>query len=323
MINIGITGTGSLIGQAVIKCIKKSDYSKDYRLIGFDYFKDTVGSFWCHENYILPDILNKELIDNWLASLIEIIKSKEIRVLFPGVDFELELFAKHKKEIENKTGCIVVVSSLDAIRIGNDKYLTYQFLKENKLFYPKTYLPENYNLSEMDFPVIVKPRVGAGSIGVSVVKSEIELTEKTNSTHNPIIQELVGADNDEFTCGVIAFEGDIKQTIVLNRSLKNGDTFISEYRKDFPEEIYSYIQRIAKNLNLFGVCNFQLRLDSNGTPKLFEINPRHSGTTFIRSLFGYNEIIFILKYILDSQETKFDLREGRSIRYFEEIFIDE
>ena len=32
--NIGITGTGSLIGQSIIKSIKNSEFSSNYNLIG-------------------------------------------------------------------------------------------------------------------------------------------------------------------------------------------------------------------------------------------------------------------------------------------------
>ena len=45
---MGVTGTGSLIGQSIIKSILKSNLLKNkIDIIGFDYFKETVGSFWC------------------------------------------------------------------------------------------------------------------------------------------------------------------------------------------------------------------------------------------------------------------------------------
>jgi carbamoyl-phosphate synthase large subunit len=322
MINIGVTGTGSLIGQAILKSIKYSEFKEIYKLVGFDYFKNTVGSFWCDENFILPDILDENSKGDWLKCLINIIINKEIKVLFPGVDFELELLSKNREKIKQETGCDVVVSSENVIRIGNDKYLTFKFLKENKLHYPKTYLPLEFNNSLLTFPVIVKPRVGARSIGVSKVNTPEEINDILDNTNSPIIQELVGDGETEFTCGVIAFNGDIKHIIALKRSLKDGNTFISEYRKDFSQQIYKYINDISRKLNIYGACNFQLRIDRNGIPKLFEINPRHSGTTYIRSLFGYNEIIYILHYIINGEEKDFILKEGKVMRYFEEVIIE-
>ena len=60
MYTIGITGTGSLIGQAVIKSIKKSSF-KNEKLIGMDYFPNTIGSYWVDKNYVLLDILDKKI----------------------------------------------------------------------------------------------------------------------------------------------------------------------------------------------------------------------------------------------------------------------
>jgi len=318
MVNIGITGTGSLIGQAIIKSIQRSGESDNYNLIGFDYFENTVGSFWCSENHVLPDLLDKNLKDQWLEELIRIIKDKKIKVLFPGVDFELEPLSQHKDLIYKETGCSVIVSSSDVIRIGNDKYLTYKFLKDNNLNYPKTYLPQEIGSSSLDYPVILKPRIGARSVGVFKIKNKEELNSALIDANEPIIQELIGNDNSEFTCGVIAFNGEVKQMIAIKRSLKGGNTFISEFKKDFPIEIYNYLNAIASKLMMHGSCNFQLRIDNNGIPKLFEINPRHSGTSYIRSLFGYNEVIYILKYVLEDKEIEFELKEGKVLRYFEE-----
>lgn len=320
-INIGVTGTGSLIGQGIIKCIVRSEYAKDYTLIGFDYFNNTVGSFWCSKNFILPDLLKPGLSEQWVAELERLIIEHDIRILFAGVDFELPVLAKNKARIESNTNCIVVVSSEKVIEIGNDKYLTYEFLRKNNLYYPETYLPENCDISALNYPQIVKPRIGARSIGVHKVKNIEELKKAVSNVNGPIIQELVGNDQTEYTCGVISFNGELKHSIVLKRSLKDGNTFISEHRNDFPPIIYSYIKEIAEKLGPFGACNFQLRIDENGFPKLFEINPRHSGTTYMRFLFGYNEIIFMLKYLLENIEIPFTLTEGMAIRHFEETLV--
>ena len=81
------------------------------------------------------------------------------------------------------------------------------------------------------------------------------------------------------------------------------------------------IEDVSKKLNHFGVCNFQLRVDE-GVPKIFEINARHSGTTYIRSMYGFNEIEYILEYVLHNREIDFEIREGIVQRYFDEFFVE-
>ena len=320
--NVGVTGTGSLIGQGIIKSIKNSKLSKNYNVIGFDYFEDTVGSFWCDKNYILSDFYRKIVSEEeWISELIEKILYENLHILFIGVDFELVPLSINKKNIEDITGCKLMVSDLGAINTGNDKYLTYEFLKNNGLNYPKTSLPDNCDYDQLTWPIIIKPRQGARSRGVYEIKNKNELISKISTINNPIIQEEIGDKFSEYTCGIIYFDGDLKQMIVLKRSLKDGNTYISEHRNDFKKNIYEYVEEISHVLKPFGSCNLQIRLDSNGIPKLFEINPRHSGTTYIRSLFGYNEVIFILKYILENKSIEFNLIEGKVIRYYDEKLI--
>ncbi|MES2837169.1 MAG: ATP-grasp domain-containing protein [Bacteroidota bacterium] len=321
-INIGVTGTGSLIGQAIIKSVVRSDLNSKIDFIGFDYFTNTVGSFWCKKNYLLPDILKSNVTEQeWLDVIIKTIQENEIKLLFIGVDFELPLLAKYKKVVEDATGAIVMVSSDQVISIADDKYLTYQFLKENNLYHPDSWLPNELDKIKLNYPVIVKPRKGARSVGVSKVDNEIQLNNAINSVKDAVIQECVGTEETEFTCGVIFLNNEVKKVIVLNRSLKAGNTYISHYNKEYPKIITDYLIKVASILKPFGACNFQLRLDKNGVPKIFEINSRHSGTTYIRSLFGFKEVEYIINLLLFNKEQNFDLTEGTVVRYYDEFFI--
>ena len=199
--NIAITGTGSLVGQAVIKSIVRSDLKDKINLIGFDYFKDTVGSFWVSQNFILPDILKPHVThQDWLNSLLSALLANDIKMLFVGVDFELPLFAKFKDEIEQKTGAIVMVSSLDVISIADDKFLTFEFLKKHGLPCPESFLPDNIDNNKLKFPIIIKPRKGARSVGVHKIKDQTHLLSVMKTIDDPIIQEYVGTDDEEYTC---------------------------------------------------------------------------------------------------------------------------
>lgn len=320
-ISLLVTGTGSLIGQSIIKAINNSDIANEIYIIGCDYFPNTVGSLWCHKNYILPDILKKNNKKIWLEKIIKIIKENNILILFVGIDFELIPFANSKLEIESQTNCKVIISNLNLLKIGNDKFLTYQFLKKNNFNYPKTFLPKDLNNTKLEFPLIIKPRVGARSKNVFKVNNLKQLNEKISTITNPIIQEFLQDDNNEFTCGVLMLENKIIDMIALRRSLKNGNTHISEHKFDFPKEIYDYIRKVSIKLKPYGSCNFQLRFNKKNQPCIFEINPRFSGTTYMRCLFGFNEVEYIIKFLLKYSNKPFTLKEGLAYRFFEEKIL--
>jgi carbamoyl-phosphate synthase large subunit len=319
---IGVTGTGSLIGQAIIKSLRASPCSGDYYVVGFDYFNNTIGSYWVNKNYSLPDILDNRISElEWVNTIIDALGNESLQILLIGLDFELKLFAKYRQEMEQMTGCKIVVSGQRVIEIADDKYLTFQFLKNNGLYFPRTYLPSELPDSGIDFPVILKPRVGARSRGVYILRNENELSDKLVNVKDPILQELIGDDSEEYTCGIIYFDHQVKEMIVLKRELRDGNTYSAYYNQSFPDSIYDYIHKIATKLEPYGACNFQLRIDGNGIPKLFEINARHSGTTYMRSLFGFKEVEYVINYVLGYEMPRFKLKGGFVKRYFEEMFI--
>ncbi len=319
---VGITGTGSVVGQAIIKSALNSRLAGNIELVGFDYFNETVGSYWVAKQFILPDFLKKEVkAEAWLEKIIEHIGSEEIKLLFVGIDFELKLFARYREVIESQTQCKVLVSGPNVIKTADDKYLTYKFLKENNLYYLDTFLPNELSGDGINFPCVLKPRCGWGGRGVFVVRDMAELREKLSEIDEPIIQTLAGITEDEYTCGVIYVDGKVEEAIALRRDLKNGDTIAASFSENTPRIIYDYVYEISSKLKPFGVCNYQLRLDKEGIPRVFEINARHSGTTYIRSLFGFNEVEYLMAYFLGFEVKKFKLREGIVKRYYDEMFI--
>lgn len=322
MHKIAITGTGSLIGQAIIKGIKSSRFQKNIELIGLDYFIDTVGSFFVQKNFLLPDILSDKVSEKkWIEEIISILISNSVEIVFIGVDFELKLFSKYKKKIELNTKAKIIVSNLQSIEIANDKFLTYKFLKNNNFHYPQTELLSDVNIKDIEYPKIIKPRIGYRSNNVNVVSKPKEIDRlNIKNPKDYILQEYLRNNDQEYTCGTLSINDQI-ETIILKRYLKEGNTYLTYHKKEYYGVIDKYIMSINKKLKTFGACNYQLRIDDSGNPKLFEINLRHSGTTYFRALYGFNEIEFIIGHVLFNQKTKTKLKYGRAIRYFEEMLI--
>jgi|TARA_Y100000294_G_scaffold171632_1_gene185340 carbamoyl-phosphate synthase large subunit len=316
-ISIGVTCIGSVIGQGIIKSIKASSLSGDCEITGFEYLEDTVGSYWVNRNYIMPDILKTDVSEeDYMEILLDRIKKHKIQFLFIGMGFELAMMAAYKDIIQQETGCTVVVSSSDIIEIARDKHKTYQFLKDNNLYHPATWLPDQKH--EILYPAIIKPRVGTHSRGVSIINDEFQLGKRASEIRNPMIQEVVGTEQNEYTCGVLFLDGKTETQICLQRYLRDGNTSIAYHHSDTPEIIYSYLKEITQKLQPFGPCNYQMRLDNDGTPKLFEINARFSGSIFMRTLFGLNEMEYLIKYLLHLDLPEFNPVFGKVIRYPEE-----
>jgi len=321
-INIGITAADSIVGHGIIKSLKKSDLKDKIRITAFEYFEGTVASYWVDKTYLMPDILNKGVSrESYIEKLILAIDSEGIKILFVAIGFELEMMAENRDRIRSETGCEVIVSSPEVIRIAEDKYETYRFLKSNGFSSPCSWLPDE--VDQIVYPAIIKPRIGTGSKGVSIVQTRDELLKKILELKNPLIQENIGTLDDEYTCGVIYLDNEVKSFICLRRYLKFGNTNSAYHSKNAPVCIRPYIESISHALKPYGPCNFQLRIDSQGNPKLLEINARFSGTTSMRPYFGINESEIMLKHILGMETFSSELKYGKVLRYQEDLFVED
>ena len=315
MIRILVTGVGSLLGQGILKSL--ADSSLDYEVTGTDYFPSAVGLYWVDKAHLLPDVLKPEVDEKeWIDALIQVIRLEKIDIVLPGLDFEIPILAKYASTIGKKTGAVLVVSSIEISTVGDDKWKTVIFLKNNNFHYPKSCLPEEIDdfMQSNAFPLIVKPRFGHTSENVFLVNNESQLREFIKKCDKPIIQEYLGDPDQEYTCGTTCIDGEIITLISLRRTLKKGNT-----QQAFCENtavIDEYIKKLTLRLNPYGPINFQLRLTDRG-PVVFEINPRFSGTTPIRAIFGVNEVEAVVNRIMNTGiGKKYKEREGVVIRYF-------
>ena len=116
---------------------------------------------------------------SYISFLIDYCKKNEIKAIISLFDIDLLVLSHNKKEFEDN-GIKVIVADEDVIRICNDKWNTYQFLTRNGICAPKTYLSLDEALEAVkegiiDYPLVVKPRWGMGSIGVYSADNEAEL----------------------------------------------------------------------------------------------------------------------------------------------------
>jgi len=320
MIKILVTGVGSLIGQGIVKSLNNSCLK--YRIIGTDYFASAVGLYWVDKGYLLPDILNPKVDETeWIDALIKIIKTEKIDIILPGLDFEIPILARNKSVIEKLTSTSILVSSNKVVSIGNDKWETVKYLKKHGFNYPKSCLPNKLNifLKNNQFPLIVKPRFGHTSENVFKVTNISELNRAIETCPKPIIQEYLSNHDLEYTCGSTFFNGKILSLISLRRTLKNGNTQLAFSENTI--EIDEHIKKLTLSIKPYGPINFQLRISDQG-PVVFEINPRFSGTTPIRALFGVNEVENIVKKIIDKDSVNVNKKKlGVVIRYFDDQII--
>jgi carbamoyl-phosphate synthase large subunit len=306
-----VTGTGGGAGQSILKSLQKTDY----RVIAADGEVLGTGLYTTGCGYVVPYACSPEFVPR----LLDLCVKEQVKVLFPGLDAELPVLSRHREAFA-KIGVTVVVSDERVIQVSDDKLLTAEFLKQHGLPYPQTWTLADCPEATAPYPLIIKPKVGgARSNGVRVVRSATDLAQVRAILDGAayVAQEMI--EGPEYTCGSLTLGARCHGAITLRRILRDGDTY-----KAFVERqptLESFVVRVADLLQAFGPCNFQLRL-REGVPYLFEFNARCSGTTYCRTLAGFNEPKMISDYLLRGVEPQFEIRPLTVLRYWNELVVE-
>src|SRR5918996_1408357 len=213
------------------------------------------------------------------------------------------------------------------IKIVRDKWKTFEFLKANNLPCALSSLPEDSKnfIQNIGFPIVVKPREGYGSLHFYIVNSLEEMDYALSRIRkvgwSPILQEYLEGDDKEFTSGVTVDRTGkyVMSSISIQKTVKHGQTY-KAFIDDF-EKVRRLSEEIALKLGARGAINIQAKLQKE-EPKIFEINPRFSATTPMRSTAGINEPDIVFRNSVLGEEIKIKHYERLiCMRYWNEVYI--
>jgi carbamoyl-phosphate synthase large subunit len=319
MITVLVTGAGALLGQGIIRSLKRGTLK--VKIVAVDPSPLAAALHWVDEAYIVPMASDPD----YLVRLREVIGRTGADIVLVGTDVELEILAEARHEIEREHNTHVLVSSPEIVRIADDKYATAGFFRDAGFDYPHSARGENATeieqlIDSVGFPLIVKPRRGARSIGVSRVESRKQLEAALSGNEGQVVQECVGDDDGEYTASAVLFDGQPCVSVVMQRTLRDGNTYRA-FTRPYPE-LNAITQRWGKALGSYGPANFQFRLDAEGRPKVFEINGRFSGTTPLRQLVGFDEVEMCIRHVVLGEDiVRPEVEEAAILRHWSETKV--
>jgi len=291
-VKVFVTGAGGLLGQGMLQSL--FDSTLDATVVALDPDPLGAGLYWTPHRSLIPYAR-----DPRFAAVLEATARQERPdAILVGSDVELPVLAGHRERLERELGLRLVVSSPEVVGIADDKYLTYEFLRQHGFDAPLTCLPgeEGALLAKAGFPVIVKPRVGSRSVGVRVATDRRALDRALAEAVSPVvIQELVADAGSEYTAGALVFDGRCDASIVMRRELRDGNTYRA-FIEPYPD-LNRVVRLMAEALGPHGPVNFQFRVDRERV-RVFEVNARFSGTTPLRALAGFNDVEMTLRKLV-------------------------
>jgi carbamoyl-phosphate synthase large subunit len=327
-------GAGSL-GLEIFKSLRQAGA---YRLIGTDISARAYGLYG--EDFDRTYLLRRAPEREYVNQLVEVCARENVRALAPGAEEVHRLLAANRGRFARQS-ILLMLNTPEVIAACSDKSRTIAFLKQHHIPVPETAIAGSEDaISGFNrYPCVVKPAaMSGGSNLVFIAEDEREakffVGYLKRRGFQSLLQEYVDS-TDEFTVGVLsAPTGELLGSIAMHRSLENklsfslryGDRVISsgwsQGRIDVFPEVTSQAERIATALNSRWALNIQGRLGADGVFYPFEVNPRHSGTTYLRALAGFNEPHILLQRCLNERILPHPpLRVGYYLRGFTEKYV--
>lgn len=253
----------------------------------------TSGMMSADKAYTVPRVDSAE----YVPAILDICRLEKVGLVVSLFDIDLPYLSKAREQF-TEAGIELVVSEPWVIDVANDKWKTWQFLSEHYVQTPRTFLTVDAVLPELragslEFPLIIKPRWGMGSLSIFRAESEDELTffygyarkqiEKSylnilssdELDKSVVIQEFISGN--EFGLDVFNdLEGNHLQTITKQKlAMRSGETDMAKVVED--PRLTDLGEKLARLFQHRGNIDVDVLENQAGALFVLEINARFGG----------------------------------------------
>ncbi|SBS72586.1 ATP-grasp domain-containing protein [uncultured Microbacterium sp.] len=305
-----VTGAGGPAGVAVIRSLLKRD---DLEVFAADM------DGWASGLYLV-DADHRRIIppgrrDDFVDAVAALVAADALGLVVSTVDVELVPLSARRDEL----GAPLAAPSEEALRTCLDKWLLVQACAPHARV-PETAVLDDAGVARAwDFPVIVKPRSGAGSRGVHLVADRAALEAEPRDDGWIIQENLPG---EEFSVDVfMGRNGRAVSAVPRLRARVDSGVAIAG-RTVHRDELERTAEACAAAAGIVGVCNVQLRYDSAGAPALLEINPRFPGAMPLTIAAGVDMPSLAADLALGREiPERVAFAEIANVRFLEDVFV--
>ena len=277
-------------------------------------------------------VCDRENVEGTTEQVRELLKTGNYDVVVPTVDFSASLLSNNKQEFSKYAK--VVSNDAEVYDIAGDKQKTMAVCMEHGIPCPMTILDaetiDDVVNSDIQYPIVMKPRVGYGAIGFKKLNDKEELVKTFSETKEPVeyyvFQEFIPQTDLQYECAMfIDNNNEVKTSLVFSKNRwfpVNGGSSTLNITVDRPDIVESCTKLLQK-INWRGAADIDLIHDPrDGVAKIMEINPRVSGSVKICFVSGVDQARQMLELVYGEEVTKYDkYKIGQRLRCSQTDFL--
>ena len=261
--------------------------------------------------------------DDFIPQMLDICRKHKIRLIVPMIDTELLAFAENRS-LFKEIGTEIHVGDTSFVAVARDKEESFRILKNNHIPVPESWnINDLKNMENPPLPLLLKPKAGSCSKGISIISSLEELYEKIDSQEDLLAQEVCTGKEYTINCFYDRSGACVSCIPHFRKFVRDGEVCFAQTEK-VPEftAIAHQFSRIFKGI--WGCVCFQGFRGENGDVKVFEINARFGGGYPICDYAGGTFARWILQDLIGITPDYHDnWREGVRMLRYDEVFFSE
>ncbi len=244
-------------------------------------------------------VCDREMVEETTEQVRTLLKTKKYDLVVPTVDFSASILAKNKVEFSQYAK--IASNDWDVYQIAADKQKTMEVCMAHQIRCPYT-LSGLFDLNQVldspiQYPIVVKPKIGYGAIGFKKINNKEELialfeSEKEDMSQY-LFQEYIPQTDLQYECAMFLDENnEVKTSLVFSKNRwfpVSGGSSTLNITVDRPD-IIETCTRLLKTIGWRGAADIDLIQDPrDNTAKVMEINPRVSGSVKICFVSGVDQ----------------------------------
>ncbi len=307
---------------ALVKLFRKAlaELGVSGRVLGADMSPLAPAMYLVDKGFLVPRATDPTYVD----VLERICRDEAVDLVVPTIDPELPILARARERFE-RIGTVLHVSSPEVVDIAYGKDRTHRWLVEHGI--PTVQQWEAGEaleaVSDLPYPLVVKPTRGSASIGVSVVHDEMELRWALRKRQDCVVQER--APGREYTVSAYVDRAGKVRCLVPRLRLEVRAGEVSKGRAERVEPVREVVRRVCETLpGAWGALNVQVFYEeATESCKVIEINPRFGGGYPLAWEAGAKFPVWLIQEVLGREcQANDDWEDGLTmLRYDEAVFV--
>ena len=314
-VTVLITACGNVYMPGTTASVKNNG-ERSIRLIGADMNHDDTILQMFDQYYQVP----RGDDPGYAAAILEICRKEHVDVVIPIMSVELETLAKNEAMFK-EAGVVLSVSSLESLKIANNKLALFEYMRDNDIPVPKFWKVNSVEdvdpaIEHIGVPVVFKTNEGSGSRGMRIIdpsKSRFDILfhEKPTSAYvtlqdfketlqegqMPPMMAMEYLPGNEYTVDMLCENGKVLYNM-CRRGLNVQTSIILDGIVEDKPEITGLCAMVAEKLRLTGNIGFDVKERADGTPVIMECNPRATAGVSEFTASGVNLLYLNIKRCL-------------------------